>query len=170
MTARRRLVVMRHAKAEPYAATDHARALTDRGRSQAAAAGAHLAQRGLEPDHVVSSTAERAQETWAEVRRVLGTALEAQVEGAVYTGGVDVLLETLRVVPEDVGTLVFIGHNPNAAYLGHLLDDGDGDPAAVGGMLRGFPTAALVQFDVEDPWSELAPGSGRVVDFWAPGG
>jgi phosphohistidine phosphatase len=168
VTAQRRLVVMRHAKAEPYATTDHDRALTDRGRAQAAAAGGHLAGRGLVPDHVVVSSARRALATWSEIQQALGSDLEAQVDGAVYTGGIDVVLETLRTVPEDVRTLLYIGHNPTATYVAHLLDDGEGDPTAQGGMLRGFPPAALVELEVEDPWSALGAGSGRVVDFWAP--
>jgi phosphohistidine phosphatase len=170
VTVQRRLVVMRHAKAEPYAATDHARSLTERGRSQAAAAGAHLLERGVVPDHVVVSTAARAQETWAQLRQAMRIAVTAQLDAAVYTGGIEVVLETLRTVPEDVRTLLFIGHNPTAAYLGHLLDDGEGDPTAVGGMLRGFPTAALVEFLVESPWSDLGADAGRVTDFWAPPG
>jgi phosphohistidine phosphatase len=64
--------------------------------------------------------------------------------------------------------VIFIGHNPPAAYLVHLLDDGEGDPEAVGGMLRGFPPGALVVFEVPGCWSELSPESARVVDFFAP--
>ena len=44
----------------------------------------------------------------------------------------------------------------------------EGEPEAVSGLLRGFPTAALVVFEVTVPWSDLGPETGRVVDFWAP--
>ena len=47
MTDRRRLIVMRHAKAENFADTDHERTLTDRGRADAEAAGARLREDGL---------------------------------------------------------------------------------------------------------------------------
>ena len=54
-----------------------------------------------------------------------------------------------------------------AAYLGHYLDDGEGDQDAISGMLRGFPTSALVVFNVHVAWSEIGPESGRVVAFHA---
>jgi phosphohistidine phosphatase len=168
VTEQRRLIVMRHAKAEPYATTDLARRLTDRGRGQASVAGARLAAQGLVPDHAVVSTAERTRMTWDEVARETGAGDVAQLDGAVYTGGVDVVLEVLRAVPADVRTLMYVGHNPTAAYVCHLLDDGEGDDEAMGGLLRGFPAGALVVFEVEVPWEELGPETGRVVDFHAP--
>lgn len=164
----RRLVVMRHAKAEPYATTDHARRLTDKGRMQAAAAGTHLRSLDLVPDHALVSTAERTRMTWAEIAGATGSAADAQMDAAVYAGGVDVALAALQATPAAARTVMFIGHNPTAAYVAHLLDDGDGDPEAVSGMLHGFPAGALVVFDVEVSWSELGDGAGRVVDFFAP--
>lgn len=168
MTERRRLVVMRHAKAEPYASTDHARRLTDRGRAQARAAGEWLRELGLAPDHAIVSTAERTVMTWSELAAATGSQVGPQLDAAVYSGGVDVLLEAIQTAPEHASTLIFIGHNPSAAYLVHLLDDGEGDPEAVGGMLRGFPPGALVVFEVPGCWSELSPESARVVGFFAP--
>jgi phosphohistidine phosphatase len=159
---------MRHAKAEPYASTDHARRLTERGCKDARAAGLHLLEHGLVPGHAVVSTAERTRLTWEEVADATGSTATPQLDAAVYTGGVEVVLEALQTVPDDVETLLFVGHNPTAAYLCHLLDDGEGDPEAVSGMLQGFPPAALVVFAVQGPWSALGPEGGRVVDFHAP--
>lgn len=161
----RRLVVMRHAKAEPFAATDHDRQLTDRGRADAAAAGRHLAETRTVPDHAVVSTALRTVQTWQELARTSGSTVDPVLDAAVYTGSVDVVLETLRTVPEAATTLVFVGHNPTAAYLAHTLDDGDGEPGAVHGMLRGFPTGALAVLEVMVPWADLAAEAGRLVDF-----
>jgi phosphohistidine phosphatase len=160
---------MRHAKAEPYASTDHARRLTDRGRAQAHAAGSRLHELGLVPDHAIVSTAERTVMTWAEVADATGSTVGPRLDPAVYTGGVDVLLETIQTAPDEATTVMFIGHNPAAAYLSHLLDDGEGDPEAMGGMLRGFPPAALVVFEVRGSWADLGAESARVTDFFAPG-
>ncbi len=168
MKQRRRLVVMRHAKAEPYASTDHARRLTERGSRQARTAGQHLLERDLVPGHAVVSTAERARLTWEAVASVTGSPVHPQLDAAVYAGDVDAVLETLRSVPEEVETMLLVGHNPTAAYLCHVLDDGEGDPEAISGMLRGFPPAALVVFEVAVPWCELGAESARVVDFHAP--
>lgn len=164
----RRLVVMRHAKAEPYASTDHVRRLTDRGRSDARAAAQHLAEAGLAPDDALVSDSQRTRMTWEEVGEVLGCGDVARYDRTVYGGGVDAILEALSVTPEESRTVMLVGHNPTAAHLCHTLDDGDGDPDAVSGLLRGFPTAALVVFEVAVPWSDLGPETGRVVDFWSP--
>lgn len=167
--SKRRLIVMRHAKAEPYAASDQARALTDRGRAQAAAAGRHLAETGAAPDYVVVSPAARSVGTWEAVADALPTDLEADVSPSVYTGGPEVVLEVLRQAPEGAVTMMYVGHNPTASYLCHLLDDGEGDPAALHGLLRGFPTGAVATFEVDVPWSDLGQETGRVVDFFAAG-
>lgn len=164
----RRLVVMRHAKAEPYASTDHVRRLTDRGCSDARAAGRHLAGTGLVPDHALVSDAQRTRMTWDEVAGVLGCGDVARHDRTVYGGGVDAIMEALAVSPSESRTVVLVGHNPTAAHLCHMLDDGAGAADAVSGLLRGFPTSALVVFEVAVPWSDLGPETGRIVDFWAP--
>ena len=159
---------MRHAKAEPFASTDHARVLTDRGHSDAAAAGEQLVRLGLVPEAAVVSPAARTRETWEDVARTTEADAEVSFDDAVYHGGVDEALEALHAVPEDATTVVFVGHNPTAAYLCHHLDDGEGDETAISGMLRGFPPSALVVFDVEVAWAELGAESGSVVAFHAP--
>jgi phosphohistidine phosphatase len=165
--SKRRLIVMRHAKAEPYASTDQARELTDRGRAQAAAAGRHLAGTGAVPDHAVVSPAARAVGTWEAAAEELPGNVEVEISPSVYTGGPEVVLEVLRQVPEDATTVMYVGHNPTASYLCHLLDDGEGDPEALHGLLRGFPTGAVATFEVDVPWADLGEETGRVLDFFA---
>ncbi len=165
----RRLIVMRHAKAQPFAASDRERRLTDRGVQDAAGAGRHLARIGSVPDHAVVSPARRTQETWDEVARESGSGARAQLDEAVYHGNAEALLEALQSVPEQSATVILVGHNPTAAYLCHLLDDGEGDPAAISGMLQGFPTAALAVFGFDGPWAGIGPETGRMLDFHVAG-
>jgi phosphohistidine phosphatase len=166
VTSLRRLIVMRHARAEPFASSDQERRLTERGLAGARDAGKHLAEFAMLPDQVVVSPATRTVETWEAVREACAVDAAVRVEAGAYTGSPDVVLEALRSVPEDSKTLLYIGHNPTAAYLVHLLDDGNGDPDAVTGLLQGYPAGALAVLEVETPWSELAPETARVVDFY----
>ena len=167
MTDRRRLIVMRHAKAEPYASSDHARTLTERGVASARDAGAHLRELGLSPDHAVVSSAVRTRQTWDALVETAGiTECEVSFDDAVFTGSAEVALEVLQNVAEDAETVLFLGHNPTAAFLAHYLDDGEGDPAAVSAMLHGFPPAALTVLEVAVPWSALSSETGRVTDFY----
>ncbi len=166
MTTPRRLIVMRHAKAEPFASSDQVRRLTERGVADATDAGAHLAATHVVPDHAVVSSATRARETWDAVATGSGATATTVVDAALYTGSPDVVLEALRGVPGQARALIFVGHNPTAAYLAHLLDDGNGDPDAVTGLLQGFPAGALTVLDVDVAWADLAAETGRVVDFY----
>ena len=111
------------------------------------------------------SSAVRALATWAAVAAGSGSDAEPVVDDGLLTASAEVALETLRAVPEAARTVIFVGHNPTAAYMVHLLDDGQGEPAAVRELLHGYPTGALTVLVPRVPWSELGPESARVVDF-----
>ena len=72
-------------------------------------------------------------------------------------------------MPPATGTVMFVGHNPTAAYVCHLLDDGSGDPASTSGMLQGFPPAAVAVLELAGDWSDLEVESCRLVGFHVGG-
>ena len=167
MSSGRHLLVLRHAKAEPFAETDHVRRLTARGRHSAHDVGRHLAESGLVPDVALVSSATRTRETWEEVADGCGaTSAAVHFDDALFSGSADVALEALQNAPEAAATLLFVGHNPVAAYLCHYLDDGAGDPAAVSELLHGFPPASLAVLEVTVSWAELGAETGRIVDYF----
>jgi len=167
VTDQPRLIVMRHTKAEPFASTDHARRLTDRGTAAAADVGAYLRDHDLLPDHALVSPAVRTRETWEAVSGAAGlTGCEVDFEDVLFSGSADMVVEAVQSVPADARTVLFVGHNPTAAYVCHLLDDGEGDPDAVSGLLHGFPPGAVAVLELAVPWSGLAAETGRVVDFY----
>lgn len=156
---------MRHGRAEPYAASDFARALTARGRLEASAVGRYLVAAGMVPDHAVVSSATRATATWDEVRAASGSTAGAEVDRTLYGAEAEAILEALRLVPEAARTVLFVGHNPGVMHLASVLDGGDGDPDAVRGLLEGFPTAALAAFEVTGSWADLTAGSARLTHY-----
>lgn len=164
--ATRRIVVMRHAKAEPTAPSDHERALADRGRGDAEEAGRWLREQGIIPDAALVSGALRTRETWEHVAAAAGCDVAPEFSAALYAAGSDTAFDLVREVDDGVRNLLVIGHNPTMAYLVELIDDGDGDPDATTHMLtRGFPTCALSVFTVAGAWSDLGPGTGRLHAF-----
>jgi phosphohistidine phosphatase len=167
----RRLVIMRHAKAEPTAPSDHERALAARGEEDAEAAGRWLAEQGIEADRALVSDALRTRQTWARVAAGAGWDEDvAEFSEALYAAGSDSAFDLLRETAAHVSTLVVVGHNPTMASVAELVDDGEGDDDAITGMVtRGFPTAALAVFVVEGPWSDLGPGTGTLAAFHAGG-
>lgn len=161
----RRLVVMRHAKAEQGGRTDFERVLTDRGHADAAEAGAWLAAQGFAPDHALVSAAARTQETWASLADGAGWSLEAEYDRGLYSAEPATAMDLISLVDDAVASLVVIGHNPTMAYLAQLLGDGEGDPALEGELMAGFPTSATAVFAYDGAWAELAEGAARLVGY-----
>ena len=164
--APRRLVVVRHAKAEPTAPSDHGRALATRGRADGTEAGRWLRATGIDPDAALVSDALRTQQTWEHLAEAAGWGLEPDLSANLYAAGAASAFDLLRETDPDVTTLVVIGHNPTMAYVAELIDDGEGAVEATSFMLtRGFPTSALAVFVVAGEWADLGPGSGRLEAF-----
>jgi phosphohistidine phosphatase len=156
---------MRHGKAESFAPEDHRRRLTERGAREVRAAGQWLAAEQLVPTYAFVSSAIRTQDTWAALAAATGTAIEPTVSDAIYTAGPDSALDILRGTPDDAEVVLYVGHNPTAASLAHLLDDGEAEPEAFRAMSAGFPTAAMAVLDVHVPWAELDAACARLVAF-----
>jgi phosphohistidine phosphatase len=166
--ASRVLVVMRHAKAEPYADDDRDRRLTARGRTDASAAGRQLAAWGVTPDHVLVSAAERTVETWSLVKDELGASPVEEFTDELYAASAETALEALQLVPDQHRTVLLVGHNPCVAYLATVLHDGNGHPEALRRMLAGFPPAAAAVLELEDGWEALGEGTTRLTRFHTP--
>jgi len=161
----RRIVVMRHAKAEQVAASDLERRLLDRGYADAAEAGAWLAGRGVSADHALVSAATRTRETWEALAQAAGWTLEPSVDQGLYSAGPETVLDLMRLTPEEAVTLVVVGHNPAAAYVANMLDDGEGDTEATNEMAMGYPAAAVTVLEYDGAWADLGPATARVVAF-----
>jgi phosphohistidine phosphatase len=161
----RRLVVMRHAKAEPGGETDVLRELAQRGWDDAVEAGRWLVGRDVTPDAALVSSARRATSTWLALAEGGSFDAEPVFSDGLYSAGPETALDLVRETPADVAILVVVGHNPTMAYLAQLLDDGGGDAAAGREMAGGFPTGALAVFDVAGSWPELDLASARLVAF-----
>lgn len=157
-----RLLVMRHAKAEAVAASDHARRLTDRGRRDAAEAGRWARSAGFVPDHAFVSTAARAHETWSGFSAAAELDLTPELESGLYPAGPDAALEILRTAPAAAATVMVVGHNPTMAHLVHLLDDGSADPDAFAEISAGFPTSAVAVLEVVGAWADLDIAGARI--------
>jgi phosphohistidine phosphatase len=161
----RRLVVMRHAKAEAWGESDQGRTLEPRGHDDAADAGRWLAELGFVPDHALVSAAVRARETWEAVAEAAGWDVDPVLEPGLYAAGPEAALDLIREVPEHATDVIVIGHNPTIAYLAQLLDDGAGDAEAGAAMVAGYPTSALTVLELAGTWVELDMASASVVAF-----
>jgi phosphohistidine phosphatase len=167
--SQRVLVLIRHAKAVADAPTDAERPLAGRGHRDAEAAGHWLAEREIAPDLAVVSPAVRAQETWDEIATTVA-ARDRWTDKRIYDNSVDDLLAVVADVPDDMATLVLVGHNPSMHALAVTLDDGAGDPDGQAAIRDGYPTCGIAVFDVAVGWPDLASGDATLRAFAAPRG
>jgi phosphohistidine phosphatase len=89
------------------------------------------------------------------------------VDDAIYTADPDSALDILRATAPEAEVVLYVGHNPTAASLAHLLDDGDPDPEAFRAMSAGFATSAMAVLDVHVAWAELDAATARLAGFYS---
>ena len=144
----RRLVLVRHAKAEPGGeGADHDRPLTGRGLRDAAEAGRWLATVVPQVDQVWCSSAVRAVQTWDAIAPSI-SAPAPSVERELYLAGARDLVGRVERVPAG-RTVLLVGHNPTAEQL----------LAAVVGELRGLRPGAVAVADLD---------TGSLTESWSP--
>jgi len=160
----RSLYLLRHAKSswDDPALADHDRPLAPRGRRDGKLIAEHLHSEGIEPELVLCSSAVRTQETLELIRSALAGATVA-VEDELYGASSDELLGRIRAVPDEVASVMVIGHNPGLHQLALVL-------AASGGerdrLREKFPTAALATLAFRG--SAVEPGSATLAAYVVP--
>jgi len=147
----RRLILMRHAKTEPWTEgiDDHARALTPTGHEAAIAMAATLQGEGWSPAKAIVSTARRTRETWAHLSDVFSDckmALEDDLYLAGERGIADIISDQVTA-----HTLIIIGHNPGLhdLSLSILRAAGSRDHQAAMRLAAKLPTGGAVLFEAD---------------------
>jgi phosphohistidine phosphatase len=171
MSAPRRLVLLRHAKAEHLGGPDHARPLALVGRRQAGAVGAQLLAEELVPDHVLCSSSLRTRQTWELLRSGFGPVareISVDVRDEVYDAGVPELLALLREVPQSAATVLVVGHEPTMSAAASRLAGPGSSPQVLDRIGRGVPTASWSLLEPEGDWQSLGPGAARLAALRVP--
>lgn len=164
----RTLLILRHAKSDRDGAPadDFARPLARRGRRDAPRMGRWLQERGLTPDLVLSSPAQRARETTEAVTALLGVpAAHIHYDDRLYLAAPDTLLAVIAGCPARAGTLLLVGHNPG---LEELLEYLCAEPPPRTDTGKLLTAGALAQLTLQQPWSKLAPRSATLVELVRP--
>jgi phosphohistidine phosphatase len=164
----RRIVLLRHAKADWPSVPDHERPLADRGRREAPAAGRWLATTGIPFDLALCSTSVRTRETWKLAAPELEHRPRTVYEERLYEASLGDLLALLSETSDDIGNLLVIGHNPGMhAVADALAGQAEGDCLARMNS-RGFPTSAAAVVTFDGSWKSVEHGVGKLTDFWSP--
>jgi phosphohistidine phosphatase len=168
-----RLLLLRHAKSDwSGKSQDHDRPLAPRGKKAAPQIGVYMRENGYQPALVLCSTAERAKQTLELVVPKLEDEPETRFDRALYLAEWPALMAEIRDASARATPLLLVGHNPGLEQLAIALVLQSQTPAErerAQRLAQKFPTAALavLDFDMAD-WTELKPGTGRLIDFVRP--
>ena len=133
---------------------DHARALSERGRADAAALGEWLAANKIAPELALCSTASRTRETLAALGKNIPTILSDRL----YLASTNEMLSQVQATDDMVSTLLLVAHNPGAHGLAAALVNEYAHADDADKLLMKFPTAAcaVMQFDAAS-WKDVLP-------------
>ena len=159
------LIVMRHAKSSwQTGCADIDRPLCERGRRDALAAGALLAEFAI--DLVWCSSALRARQTWEQACRGGASAARTVVDKSLYDTWADELITDLAALDGEA-TVLIVGHQPTVGDLVTTL----AQPSALRAQVAThYPTAGIAVLSHSGAWDTLAPGSAILTRFEAPRG
>ncbi|MBL6445455.1 histidine phosphatase family protein [Fulvivirga sp. 29W222] len=157
------LYIVRHAKSswDHPQLSDKDRPLSKRGERDAPKMGQRLYNRGISPDLILSSPANRAITTCKTIARALGYPLEnIEIDDHLYHASEDLLLDIVNNTNDIWLSLMIFGHNPGFTDFANSLTDGD---------LDNIPTCGVFACTFEvGSWQEVGFGNGSLLFFDYP--
>jgi len=150
------LYIARHAKSSWDDATlsDFERPLNKRGKRDAPFMSELLKDKGIKPDLILSSPAQRAKTTAKNYHKTLGG--ELQYDERIYEASLMSLIYLVQETLEKVDTLMIVGHNPGLTTLNDRLSNKS---------IYNIPTTGVVAIVFEE---EIATHKGKQLFFEYP--
>ena len=144
--------IVRHAKSsweDPYI-PDHFRKLIPEGEERTIKVAKHLRMKFVNPELIITSSATRAQETAKLMAKELHYPLDQINIGAtLYRAEREDILETLSDLPEEVDSVMIVGHNPTFTVLVNSFLKPEE-------QISKLPTSAVAAFHFKtEHWEEI---------------
>jgi phosphohistidine phosphatase len=157
------LILIRHAKSSRKnpGVPDRLRPLNKRGKRDAPVMGERLAERGIEVERVICSSATRALATVEAITEEIGYPWDKViVDERFYHADAPELLEVIQGLDDHLDCVMCFGHNPGLTDLGDYLCPY---------YIDNVPTCGVVElrFDV-DTWALVGESEPIAVDFDYP--
>lgn len=114
------LVLVRHSKAEERSLKtgDINRSLTEKGLNDSIRMARFLLTRGLKPDLIISSSANRAAQTAEIFMQHMDISDKfLTLSGKLYYSSAKTILDYIYVTPDKANTVLIVGHNPGISEL-----------------------------------------------------
>lgn len=166
----KRLYLLRHAKSDwdDPSLSDIERPLAPRGVAAAPKVAEVMQSENLLPELVICSPARRTRETWDLIGNCLDSEPPSQIDERLYLASPGELISVIQEQPDELGSVMLIGHNPGMEAITMGLS-GSGEQPDLDRALTKFPTGALAVIDLDvERWSDTSGGSGSLRRFIRP--
>ncbi len=159
----KQLVLIRHAKAaqDVPVDSDHERPLLQKGVERTLMVAAYLREQGVKPELILSSHAVRAHDTAKLIAgKLLDPPPEVRVEENIYYRGRDALYDIITSLPDELSTVVMVGHNPYMTHFVNMFTDSPIDY---------LPTSAAAGFSfTTSRWSDILLAERKILFYMTP--
>ena len=159
----KRLVLIRHGKSSwDYPdLCDQQRPLKKRGRNDGVIMGSQLKKKGIFPDLMISSPANRAHSTSKLIAHELNYPLEnIQISDHLYFSGTSIMLNMVSQTDDRIDTLFIFGHNPDFTSMVNVFSSE---------TIYNVPTTGVVGIDFDvSRWTEINADNGKTFLFDKP--
>ena len=149
---------------------DRDRPLATRGVTDASLMGKAMAERGIDPELVLCSSARRTRDTLALVLPELRVEPKVVYEDALYHASSEAMLEMIHAIQPGANRVMLVGHNPEIqAFALDLVGSG---PRHFRDRVRAkYPTSALAVINFASGlWKSVTVNSGTLNLFLSPSG
>lgn len=157
------LYLMRHAKAASpdMQHGDLDRTLNQLGLHDATEMGRKLQKRGVKPEIILCSPAQRTRQTAERLIKEFGDSMDVvQFDDRIYEASIDTLLDLIRLLPEACASAMVIGHNPSIGWLANQLSRY---------QIETMPSCAVATFELPSfSWRDLGRTPSRLLEFDYP--
>lgn len=158
------LIIMRHAKAEPFGDKgDSERELTDKGLKQAKAVGKRIESLGLVPDQISCSSVTRTRQTLDRMLKTFGDKPIVDYRISLYDGGVQAVFDELAHVKAKNRVFMIVGHEPTVSISAQWLASADSDGERLDLLNLGLSPASIVIMGSNKPFDEWQVHSGELL-------
>ncbi|MCL4560302.1 MAG: histidine phosphatase family protein [Chloroflexi bacterium] len=156
------LLLMRHAKGswKEHGIKDRKRSLSKKGKKNALQMGELIKEKELVPQLILSSPAERAEQTAEIVAKACEYSGKIRYIDSFYMAEADEYLKALRKLPADLERVMVIGHNPGLESMLPLLTK----------RVEALPTAAIAYLVIQlEDWKALKKSTdAELIEIWRP--
>jgi phosphohistidine phosphatase len=150
------LFIIRHAKSswDEEGLNDHERPLVEKGKKRTLKIADYLLSQKITVDLIISSDAVRARDTAYILALELSyPEKKIQLNSTVYNGDAESLADILLNLPDEINSMILVGHNPSVTALANFF---------LKKKIEWLPTSGVVGIEFETvKWAQISDAEKR---------